>query len=379
MRNPSQYKTWIELSRRALSDNIKAFRSILKKKTRLYAVVKSNAYGHGLVVFSKLADQSGVDGFCVDSVFEGHKLRANGIHKPILVLGPTLPRLFKEAAADDLTITISGFEALNALKKSRVAVDFHLKIDTGMHRQGFYLRDLPKVIPALGWGNSLKGLYTHFASAKDITYPDYTLRQIGEFNKAGSLFHKAGFRKLTRHAAASGGAILYPRAHFDMARLGIGLYGYWPSKEAEIQHPLIWKKNLALEPVLSWRALVSEVKKLSAGDFVGYDLTERAGRDMKVAIIPIGYWHGYRRMFSGRAPVLINGRRAKVIGRVSMDLIVVGFTGGEKTGIKVGDVATLLGRDKKETITADELASIGGTINYEVLTNINPLIKRIVI
>lgn len=387
-----QYKTWIEISERAVVNNIRAFRSILKKNTKLFAVVKSNAYGHGLIIFSELADKYGVDGFCVDAVVEGKKLRNAGIKKPILVLGPTLPHLYKDAAAHDIAVTISNFDALTELIRSGAKTKFHIKVDTGMHRQGFYVEELNKVLQQVKSQKSphqnkfdagqakvkslLCGAYTHFATAKDILYPDYTVMQCEKFIAAKKIFLKNGFKNLVFHAAATGGTVSYPESHFDMVRIGLGLYGYFPTPELAIQHPLMLKKKLTLQPILSWHALVSEVKNLKKGDWVGYDLTEEVKEDTKAAIIPIGYWHGFPRSLSNYGEVLINGKRVRVLGRVSMDLIVVAIP--KHVTVKVGDKVTFIGEDGKERIDAPEVARSARTIQYEFLTRLNPLIKRVV-
>jgi alanine racemase len=372
-------KTWVEIDKKAALSNVKAIRGVLKKKTKLYAVVKSNAYGHGLRQFSSIVKDK-VDGFCVDSVYEGEALRNIGIKKPILVLGPTISKSDLDIAAENnLEITVSTFESLKQLSHSKDEPCFHIKVDTGMHRQGFFISDLPSVISAIKkkeLGERLKGVYTHFASAKDIGYPDFTNRQIEEFRKTRKKFKSAGFGDIIFHSSATGGTILYPQAHFDMVRVGIGLYGYWPSDESAEQYSLIWNKKLNFKPVLSWKALVSEVKKLKSGDFVGYDMTEKMRGDTTVAIIPIGYWHGLRRAFSHRGQVIIRGRLCRILGRVSMDLIIVECG---SSAVRVGDTAIIIGEDKNETLAADDLAEIAETIKYEILTSINPLIKRIVV
>ncbi|MDO8466723.1 MAG: alanine racemase [bacterium] len=367
------YKTWIEISRKAVQRNLKIFRNLVGSKTKLFAVVKSNAYGHGLVTFSKIADSLGVDGFCVDSVVEGVRLREEGITKPILVLGPTFTNLLKAAAENEITITISSLEALKELKTSKYHPEFHLKIDTGMHRQGFYTKDLPGALKLMN--DAMKadctGVYTHFASAKDINYPTFTDQQFAEFQKAVEVLEKAGLKNLLRHAAATGGTLVNKKYHLDAVRIGIGLYGLWPSTELGIQ-----MEKIKLEPVLSWRALISEVKEVEAGDFVGYDLTERVSKKSKIAVIPIGYWHGYPRSLSGVGEVLVGGKRARILGRVSMDMIVVDVTG---ISVKRGDSVTLIGRQKTEEMSAYEVARrAGGASYYEVLTRINPLIERII-
>ena len=369
-------KTWIQIKSSAVAHNLIIFRSLIGPKVKLWAVVKSNAYGHGLLTFSKLINGFGVDGFCVDSLIEGIKLRDNGVKKPILVLGPTLPGIFSDAKKKNITITISNFDALGKYLKSKEKPDFHLKIDTGMHRQGFYVEQLKKVVQQIQRSNVkgqmfLKGVYTHFASAKDINYPTFTDKQFGEFQKAIQLLEKAGFKNLIKHCAATGATLMNNKYHLDAVRIGIGLYGLWPSMELEAQ----LGNKIRLQPALSWHSLVSEVKDLKKGDYVGYDLVERVIQPSKMAVIPIGYWHGFDRRLSGVGEVLVNGRRARVLGKVSMDLIVVDVTGIK---CKFGDRVTLVGRQGKEEITLYEMARKIGTSHYEAITRINPLIERII-
>lgn len=367
----ARHKTFIKIKKSAVLHNIKTMRGLLAPKTRLWSVVKSNAYGHGLTAFAGLA-AAGVDGFCVDSVLEGLKLRQNGIKKPILVLGPTLPDLYKTAAENSISVSIATIEALKALKKIKNPPEFHLKIDTGMHRQGFYPDQLTAVIKTIRSDKKLPGkltgIFTHFASAKDINYPTYTEMQFANFQKAIALLEKAGFKNLIRHAAATGGTLVNKKYHLDAVRIGIGLYGLWPSKELQIQ-----KNAIRLLPALSWHALVSEIKSVKKGEYIGYDLAERAGKPMKIAVIPIGYWHGFPRTLSGSGEVLINGKKARVVGRVSMDMIVVNVDG---ITCKIGDLATIIGSQKNEENAAFDVAQKSGTVHYEFITRINPLIQR---
>src|SRR3984957_12142411 len=261
-------RTWIEIDARAAKKNYDTFRKLVGKNVKLWSVVKSNAYGHGLYAFSALMDEFGIDGFCVDSVVEGLALRRVGIKKPILVLGQTLPSRYAEAAKHKITISISNFDALKSLARAKKIPDFHLKIDTGMHRQGFYLEDIPKIIKSMDSRrrennksritSHFKGIYTHFASAKDLKDPAYTNEQLKKYEKAVDLFEKAGFTNLMKHASATGGTLSGMKHYFDAVRVGIGLYGLWPSDELERQ----LGKKLKLYPVLSWRATSSEVKKI---------------------------------------------------------------------------------------------------------------------
>lgn len=386
------YRTWVEIDRRAAARNILTFRKLIGPKVKLWAVVKSNAYGHGLVVFSKLAEEYGVDGFCVDSCVEGLRLRREKIRKPILVLGPTLQPFLGEAAAARLTVTVANFDMLRALARHKNPPSFHVKMDTGMHRQGFYLEDVPGIIKKIGnpsspLGRAFTGIYTHFASAKDINYPTYTDVQLQKFHTAVWRFERAGFKNLMKHCANSGATLINKKYHLDAVRVGISLYGLWPSKELEMQlrRPEGGRSSdlkasglprVQLHPVLSWRTVVSEIKNLKAGDYVGYDLTERMLRPTKLAVLPIGYWHGFPRTLSGSGEVLVRGKRAKVLGRVSMDMTTVDVT---RTGARGGDRVTLIGRDGEAEILAFDLAQKIGTIHYELLTRLNPLMERVVV
>ena len=362
----TQFKTWIEINKKSLENNVKVFRNILGSRTKLMAVVKSNAYGHGLLVFSKLANELGVDGFCVDSVIEGEKLRDAGIKKPILVLGFTLPNLFQIAKDKNIIITISNLESLRVWIKSKHKPQIHLKIDTGMHRQGFYPEDLKKLINHKTHIKTFcTGVYTHFASAKDINYPTFTDKQFKEFKIACGILEKLGFRNLIKHMGATGATLINKKYHLDWVRIGIGLYGLWPSRELEMQ----LGNQIKLKPILSWKTIISEIKLLKEGDFVGYDLVHRVRVSAKLAVLPIGYWHGMPRSLSDIGEVLVNGKIAKILGRISMDMMVV-----DVTNIKCGvyDEVTLIGN-------ATYLAEKSGTNHYEFLTRLNPLIERKVV
>jgi len=367
-------RTWIEIDTKAVAHNYRVFRKLIGKKTKLMGVVKSNAYGHSLVQFSRELEQLGVDYLGVDSIVEALRLREEKIASPILVLGYTLPEMMGEAALHDIAITISSFSQLSEAMhlKTKKPLRVHIKVDTGMHRQGFQLGDSTRLLSQLGHRMSklrVEGLYTHFAEAKNPRSGDNTRRQIKEFHEWIRAFHHAGFDPML-HAAASGGAMLYPDAHFDMVRIGIGLYGLWPSQEAE----RYLGKKITLKPVLSWKAVVSEVKEVKKGERVGYDFTEILRRESKIAIIPIGYWHGFPRLLSSKGRVLLHAKTARVLGRVSMDMIIVDVT--EISNVREGDIATLIGKDGKEVITQGELANFSGTTHYEITTRLNPLMKK---
>ena len=372
-------RTWVEVEKKALENNYKNFRHLIGSECKLMAVAKSNAYGHGLVDYSRTMQELGADWIGVDSITEGLRLRKEGISKPILVLGYTLPEMLVEAAANDISVTVSNSEYLKNINKldSRLRgndniLKIHLKVDTGMHRQGFFVAEIESALKEIKKSNNIEieGIFTHFAAAKNPAFPADTKLQIKKFEEAVAIAHKLDLKPIC-HAAASSGAILFPESHFDMVRIGISLFGLWPSKEVEASA----KEKIHLIPALSWRTIVAEIKELEKGERISYDFTETLNRKSKIAILPVGYWHGFRRNLSSIGSVIINGQYAKVLGRVTMDMIMVDIT--DIRNVKAGDVATLIGKDNHAEITAQQMAYLSDTSWYETVTCINPLIKRI--
>src|SRR3989344_5194590 len=307
------WRTWIELNKQALKNNYSIFRRLIGSSTGesadlvarpadakpigpkclLMSVVKSNAYGHSLIDFSRAVENLGVDWLGVDSILEAESLRKSGLKKPILVLGYILQNRIENAVKNNISLTIADFptlENLKSLNKNGAKLKIHLKVDTGMQRQGFIVSEIPAVIKILKSETLpviLEGVYTHFSSAKNPAFPATTVNQIEEFKKAVGLLESAGFKTLIKHAAAKYGAIIFPQSHFNLVRVGIGLYGLWPSKEAKAA----FEGKIKLEPVLSWKTIVGQIKNLPKGSKIGYDLTETLNRPSRVAVLPIGYWH----------------------------------------------------------------------------------------
>lgn len=418
----SKERTWVEVDTKALAHNYSIFRGLLAPQCKLMCVCKSNAYGHGFFDYTALMDKLGVDSFGVDSITEALQLRDRGIQKPILILGYTLPTRLREAIEQDISITVSTFEALKELERFHFTTKkfkVHLKIDSGMHRQGFEDKDVDNVVDYIKSRLpqvEIAGIYTHFAAAGDPSNPtchEYTLKQIETFKNAVKMVQEAGFSPL-RHAAATAGTLNYPEAHFDMVRVGIGLMGLWPSEETKelflschprageamargsinSQEPLLadshrslprttirggndreegWN-NTVLLPALSWKTVISEIKSLPKGEKIGYDITETLERDSRIAILPIGYWHGIPRSLSSRGEFLVHGKRVKILGRVSMDMTVIDVT--DVPDVQVGDIATAIGKDGTHEMSTEEIAKSAGTINYEFVTRINPQIVR---
>lgn len=367
-------RTWIELDRRAIKNNFKIFKKISNGKT-IMGIVKSNAYGHGIIQFSKELEKLGIDWLGVDSIVEANTLRRNKIKKPILVLGYTLPKRMIEASMGNISLTISDFESLKQVINLKRKINIHLKIDTGMNRQGFLPEDVNRVINLLKNQNNvfLGGVYTHFSSAKNPNNLLETRRQLKLFSETCEVFRKAGFDNIIKHAEATGGSMILNNDDLDLFRIGIGLYGVWPSDEME----LFYKDKIKLKPVLIWKSIVSQIKVTKQDGFVGYDQTEKIKKGTKIAVIPVGYWHGFIRDLSSRGRVLVKGQFAKVLGRVSMDMIVVDITNIKN--IKVGDVVLIIGKSGRNSLKVKDLVPSEHTSTYEVITRLNPLIERVVV
>ena len=371
------HKVWIEINRAALAANVATMRSRIKPTTKLLAVVKSNAYGHGTYAITPLLAQLGVDGFCVDSVIEATHLREAGITQPMLVIGPTLPSLYDAAVLHDITLSISSLAELDHLiawqKKSEKKLSFHYKIDTGMHRRGLTINELPTALKRSTTESlSVTGIYSHFAASKDSEHLEHNGRQQAVFDEAIALAAQAGYDSLLKHLGATSSTLIDPRYEYDAVRIGAGLYGIFPSEKLEEQY----SATTTLTPVLSMRAVISEIKTVAAGEGIGYDFTETLSRETRVAIIPIGYWHGIPRALSSRATFLVAGKRAKILGLVSMDMLAVDVTGVD---CQPGDTVTSIGEDGTEKNTARALGLLAGTTPHEILVRLNPLIERSVV
>ena len=371
----TKLRTWVELDREAIKKNYQTFKKIIGPKCILMAVVKSNAYGHGLVEFSKEVVKAGVNFLGVDSFDEALQLRQAGLKTRIMVFGYVSPDIYKKAVAKNISITISNFPALEAILKTKLdkKLKIHIKVDTGLGRQGFMPSDMDKVFDILQNKNAKKnieveGLYTHLAMGEEESGRKYTMLQADRLNIWHYGIKKIGLNPI-KHICASSSTMFFPELHYDMVRVGIGMYGLWSSKETKIA----FDKKYTLHPVLSWKAIITEVKKIPKGARIGYDLTEELKRNSLVGIVPVGYWHGYPRLLSSKGVFNVKGKKVKLIGRVSMDMITVDLT---DVKAYVGDEVAIIGGDYGHYAEADVMAQDSDTINYEIVTRINPIIKR---
>jgi alanine racemase len=373
----------IEISRPALVHNIRQFRRIIGTRRKFMAVVKANAYGHGLCEVAGIALENGVDWLGVNSVEEGSALRDAGFGCPILVLGYVPFEALAEAVAKDMRLIVYNRETVRRLvgvarKQKRRAI-VHVKVETGTRRQGIEIRDVwPFVRMILGHEElALEGLSSHFANIEDTTKHDYPRLQLEAFKAACKTLRDHGARVSVKHMSCTASTILFPETDFSMARVGIGLYGQWPSKETYLSCLQKKREPLSLRPVLSWRARVAQVKQVGPDSCIGYGCTYKTTRPTVLAVIPVGYFDGYDRGLSNAAHVLVRGKRAPVRGRVAMDFFMADVT--DIPGVRLEDEVTLIGSDGREKVTADDLAGLAGTISYEILARLNPLIPRVIV
>ncbi|HNW45493.1 MAG TPA: alanine racemase [Elusimicrobiales bacterium] len=332
---------------------------------RVLFVVKANAYGHGAAALAALAEREGLAwGFGVSSVEEGLALRSAGIKKPVLVLGSLYPfESFVEAINAGLTVTIASLDAARQVKEAAAQLgkkaECHIKLETGMGRIGARKPAALKIYDELSGPGLARvaGLYTHLSSAE--TDPAYTATQLGFFRETVAELEARGARGLIYHTANSCAAMNYPESRRDLVRAGIAAYGL-----AE-----------GFEPALELKSRIVFIKNVREGAFVSYDKSFRAARPMTIATIPVGYGDGYLRRFSNRADILVGGLRCRVLGNVTMDMVMADVSA--VPGAAVGSEAVLLGRQGAQEVTAAELAGLADTITYEIVTLISARVPRV--
>lgn len=375
------HTAWVEIDRSAVEANLASFRRLVGPDVRLMPVVKANAYGHGLLEAAGIAAGSGLaDWLGVNALEEGLALRRAGIRLPVLVLGYVPRDGLAAAARAGLRLTVYNMETVRELARlgPRRPLPIHLKLETGTNRQGVGLEQAARLARAIGRCRRLKleGYSTHFANIEDTLDRSYPQAQMERYRSMIERLEGMGLGAPLAHTACTAAAVVFPQTRRSLVRIGIGFYGLWPSRETMLTaasiHP--WLK---LEPALTWKARVAQVKEVPAGSYVSYGCTYRTTRRSRLAVLPVGYYDGYDRKLSNAAHVLIRGRRAPIRGRVCMNLCVADVT--DIPGVKVEDEAVLLGSQGRERVSAEQLASWIGTINYEVVSRINPLLPRVVV
>jgi alanine racemase len=362
----------IEIDLMAVRHNFNVLNGLLKSTgARIMAVLKSDAYGHGLVEVGRVLESAGVWGFSVSEVNEAVSLRKEGITAPILFMSGLPPGAEKEVLALDLIPGVTDVSSLNTLERVAAVRDktcrVHLKVDTGMGRLGFSPDELYKVVKELRqWPHlCFEGLYSHLSSADDPLDPFNTV-QLDKFASLLDQVKGIGWKPLTVHLANSAGLIHFPSAHYDLVRSGLAIYGAYPGLQSQ--------KGIELRPVMSFHSKIVSIRNLAEGSPVSYGQSFYTKRPSRIAVVPVGYDDGYLRSMSNRSLVLIRGRRCPVVGSICMKAFMVDVSMID--GVTPGEEAVLLGRQGDEIITAEDLAQWGGTISYELLCLLGSRNKR---
>ena len=368
-------RAWVEIDQAALAHNVRQLKKLLASKTQLMAVVKADAYGHGATMVARTALDAGAGGLCIATVQEGIQLREAGIEAPILLLGATnTPEQVRAIAYWQLQPTICTpqqalvfSETLSGLKKT---LSVHLKLDTGMSRLGMPWQEarqfveLVKRLPYL----EIKSVYSHLATADTL---DATVMRLQHqrFEEAIAQLHSAGIEPPCLHLANSAATLTDPALHYDLVRVGLALYGLYPAEHL--------RGVIDLKPVMQVKARVTQVKTIPPGTGVSYGYQFIAERQMRLAVIGIGYADGIPRNLSNKMTVIIRGKRVRQIGAITMDQLMLDVS--EISDLQTGEVVTLIGQDGDWSISADDWAQSLGTISWEILCSFKHRLPRVAV
>ena len=367
------YRVYADIDLDAIYENVKNAKALLKKDTKMMAIVKADGYGHGAVEVARQIDEL-VDAYGVAILEEGIELRKAGFTKPILILGYTPKPLYPAMIRYHIATAVFTMEMAKEISDTAVAMhknaNIHIKLDTGMSRIGFAItKESKEIIEQIAKlpGIEIKGCFSHFArmDEKDKTKAN---EQFAKFTKMVNALEKDGVDLGIRHISNSAGIMEAPEVQMDMVRNGICLYGLYPSEEVQ-------KERLPLKPAMELKAYVSYVKTLEPGVEIGYGGTYTTTKKTRVATIPVGYADGYSRCLSGKGSVLIHGKKAPILGRVCMDQFMVDVT--DIDNVCVGDRVTLFGKDGDSCITIEEISAMAHSFNYEFVCDIGKRIPRV--
>lgn len=364
----------IKIDGAALRNNFSAFQK-LAQGCEIAPVLKANAYGHGISQTFQAIRELKPKWLCVNYTDEASELRALGYKERILVVGPCVARQLEIAANMACDVTIGNFTVLAEWVKMPKPPMAHLKFDTGMGRQGFLPSHMAEVRQAIsGREEHIAGISTHFANVEDVTEYEYAKNQLQRFERVREAFKDLG-EQLLFHAASSASMLLLANSHFNLGRVGISLYGFWPSQATRISYFQMHDEVLDLKPALSWKTEITSIKEVAKGEFIGYGCTYRTNQKMKIAVIPVGYFEGYPRIAGEhQSYVLIDSQRCPLVGRICMNMFMVDISHLESS--RVGDIVTLIGKDGSEEISAEQLAQWSQTIHYELVSRLHQDITR---
>lgn len=376
----------IEINRSALIHNLTFLQSYLGSDTKISSVVKANAYGHGIEQFVPIAESAGIDHFAVFSGDEAKRVyHVKQDASDIMIMGWMNQEELEWAVKNGVEFFVFEHEnleeALELAKRFNTKAIIHIEVETGMNRTGFSQKALHKVVKLINNNPEyfhVRGLCTHYAGAESIANHVRVQRQIKKYNRVYKWITNRGITPEMRHTACSAAAVVYPRTRMDMVRVGILQYGFWPSPETFIHfvHKRM-EKSEVLQRVLNWKSQIMTIKNVKEGEFVSYGTHYMAQEEKTIAIIPVGYAHGYSRSLSNQGRVLIHGHRVPVIGIVNMNMLIVDVT--HVSDVRKGDEVVLIGDQDGVTITLASFADFNNQLNYELLARLPLDIPRRII
>lgn len=376
----------IEINKKALQNNIDFLQETFGDEVLLSSVVKGNAYGHGIPEFVRTAFQCGIHHFSVFDADEARAIRRELQDKvAVMIMGFVSDEDLFWSIENDVSFYI--FDKIRLQKTIEIAekigkkARIHIEVETGMNRTGFDKSALPWVAKMIREHENMlifEGLCTHYAGAESVINFSRIEKQIARFTEIENLLKKENIHPKIRHTACSAASIMFPETRMDMVRIGIMQYGLWSNNEVFVHFLNAAKvKKDPLKRIIAWKSEVMSIKKVNAGDYIGYGTSFMASEKIKIAVVPVGYAHGYSRSLSNLGRVLINGKRCMVIGTVNMNMLTVNITDLES--VKKGDEVVLIGTQENVSISIASFSDYSNTLNYELLTRLDKNIPRRII
>ena len=381
----------IELSKSALRNNLSFLRKQFGKDVTISSVVKGNAYGHGIDSFVPLAEECGMRHFSVFNTSEAVEVRKCLRHSSeIMITGCVEGEGLEWAIGNGVSFYVYDVirleQALAVARRLDTVADIHLELETGLNRTGLKLDELQRAVEIIGANREfikVEGVCTHYAGAESIANYKRIMDQIALFNERCDYLNSAGIEPRLRHSAASAAALLYPKTRMDLVRIGIAHYGFWPSKETEMQFLInnggverVRRKN-PLRRVLRWCSSIMAIKEIPAGEFVGYGNSYLTTRKLRVAAVPVGYFHGFSRQLSNLGRVLVRGKRVGIVGTVNMNMLLVNIS--EIKDVRLGDEVVIIGKQNRSQISVSSFSDLSNLLNYEALVRLPAEIPRVVV
>lgn len=384
MKSPS----FIELSKSALQKNIRYLKKRVGKGTEIASVIKGNAYGHGINEFLPMAETCGIKYFCVSDAHEAEiAMKIKKKTSNIIIMYMIENSEIEWAIENDVQLYVFEFDRLNnaieIAKRIKKKAKIHVEFETGMNRTGFNYfetRELRDVLTDNLDYIDIIGFSTHYAGAESIANYKRIMEQKDHFDNILNDLREYGLTAKYNHGAASAATLTYTEMQMDMVRVGIAQYGFWPSEETRMYNLLSDDVKFTVDPlkrVLRWVSTVMNIKSIPAGQFIGYGNSYLTTKETKIAIVPVGYSHGYSRSLSNLGHVLIAGKKAQIVGMVNMNMIIVDIT--NNNGVKKGDEVVLIGKQGKRYISVKSFSDLSNYVNYEMLTKLSAQIPRIVV